>query len=119
VDDAKDTAEDGQIELENANEEASDTLNEKAEGRIFGCRLSLVGIPFDIGDIVFNLLSRAISSALTLIGGVEEQKKAIEGASGDVTDKVGGAKDDLEDQYEDAQDASPSSSTISPSSLRV
>ncbi|CAP86380.1 Pc20g10510 [Penicillium rubens Wisconsin 54-1255] len=35
---------------------------------------------------------------------VEEQKKAIEGASGDVTDKVGGAKDDLEDQYEDAQD---------------
>lgn len=35
---------------------------------------------------------------------VEEQKKAIEGASGDVIDKVGGAKDDLEDQYEDAQD---------------
>jgi hypothetical protein len=35
---------------------------------------------------------------------VEEQKKAIEGASGDVTDKVGGAKEDLEDQYEDAQD---------------
>ncbi|KAJ5252630.1 hypothetical protein N7489_003040 [Penicillium chrysogenum] len=35
---------------------------------------------------------------------VEEQKKAIEGASGDVTDKVGGVKDDVEDQYEDAQD---------------
>lgn len=35
---------------------------------------------------------------------VEEQKKAIEGAAGDATDKVGGAKDDLEDQYEDAQD---------------
>lgn len=35
---------------------------------------------------------------------VEEQKKAIEGAAGDATDKVGGAKNDLEDQYEDAQD---------------
>ncbi|CAI7642681.1 unnamed protein product [Penicillium palitans] len=35
---------------------------------------------------------------------VEEQKKAIEGAAGDATDKVGGAKDNLEDQYEDAQD---------------
>ncbi|KAF7521892.1 hypothetical protein PCG10_007836 [Penicillium crustosum] len=35
---------------------------------------------------------------------IEEQKKAIEGAAGDATDKVGGAKDDLEDQYEDAQD---------------
>lgn len=35
---------------------------------------------------------------------VEEQKKAIEGTAGDATDKVGGAKDDLEDQYEDAQD---------------
>ncbi|KAJ5593202.1 hypothetical protein N7537_010106 [Penicillium hordei] len=35
---------------------------------------------------------------------VEEQKKAIEGAAGDATDKVGGAEDDIEDQYEDAQD---------------
>ncbi|KAJ5425301.1 hypothetical protein N7465_000371 [Penicillium sp. CMV-2018d] len=35
---------------------------------------------------------------------VEEQKKAIEGTAGDATDKVGGAKDELEDQYEDAQD---------------
>ncbi|KAJ5193232.1 hypothetical protein N7449_009374 [Penicillium cf. viridicatum] len=35
---------------------------------------------------------------------VEEQKKAIEVAAGDATDEVGGAKDDLEDQYEDAQD---------------
>ncbi|KAJ5520785.1 hypothetical protein N7463_001238 [Penicillium fimorum] len=35
---------------------------------------------------------------------VEEQKKAIEGAAGDAASKAGGAKDDLEDQYEDAQD---------------
>ncbi|QQK47644.1 LEA domain protein [Penicillium digitatum] len=34
---------------------------------------------------------------------VEEQKKAIEGAADDATDKVSGAYDDLEDQYEDAQ----------------
>ncbi|KGO45945.1 Protein of unknown function DUF3659 [Penicillium expansum] len=35
---------------------------------------------------------------------VDEQKKAIEDTTGDAADKVGGAKDDLEDQYEDAQD---------------
>ena len=38
---------------------------------------------------------------------VEEQKKAIEEAAGDVTDKVDGAKDDLEEEYEDAQDDLP------------
>jgi rubrerythrin len=38
---------------------------------------------------------------------VEEQKKAIEEATGDVADKADGAKDDLEDQYEDAEDGLP------------
>ncbi|KAJ5325124.1 uncharacterized protein N7506_008226 [Penicillium brevicompactum] len=38
---------------------------------------------------------------------VEEQKKATKEATGDVTDKVYDAKDDLGDQYEDAQDGLP------------
>ncbi|KAI1830161.1 hypothetical protein DTO027I6_8946 [Penicillium roqueforti] len=38
---------------------------------------------------------------------VEDQKKAIEEATGDATDKVDGAKGDVEDQYEDAQDDIP------------
>ncbi|CAI7578658.1 unnamed protein product [Penicillium pancosmium] len=35
---------------------------------------------------------------------IEEQKKAIEEVAGDATSQVDGAKDDLEDDFEDAQD---------------
>ncbi|KAJ6009932.1 hypothetical protein N7522_004948 [Penicillium canescens] len=38
---------------------------------------------------------------------IEEQKKVIEETANDATDKVDGAKDDVEDQFEDAQDGLP------------
>lgn len=113
ADDAQDNV--GEVDLENVVTDLAQLeglpvsdggVIKNAAGQIVGRIVE--GDPEDLIGYTLNEDGEIVDEEGDAIGRVdlipvEEQKKAIEEAAGDATDKVGGAEDDLEDQYEDAQ----------------
>ncbi|CAG8908914.1 unnamed protein product [Penicillium egyptiacum] len=118
-------------QAKNAGEEARESVGEVDPENLVTDIAQLEGLPVSGGGVIKNAAGQIVGRIVEgdpedLIGytlnddgeivdddgdaigrvdliPIEEQKKAIEGATGDAPEKVGSAKDDLEDQYEDAQ----------------